>query len=61
MSANWTESAGSDTADGSGSQRQERQVFGWINGNNPMQYGLDFGLWTRQIVRELVQREFSSR
>lgn len=42
-------------------QRQERQVFGWINGNNPMQYGLDFGLWTRQIVRELVQREFSSR
>jgi transposase len=38
--------------------RQERQVFRWINGNNPMQYGLDFGLWTRQIVRDLVQREF---
>jgi transposase len=38
--------------------RQERQVFRWINGNNPMQYGLDFGLWTRQIVRELVRREF---
>lgn len=31
---------------------QERQVFRWINGKNPMQYGFDFGLWTRQIVRE---------
>jgi len=37
---------------------QERQVFRWINGNNPMQYGSDFGLWTRKIVRDLVQREF---
>jgi len=37
---------------------QERQVFGWVNGKNPMQYGFDFGLWTRQIVRELVQQKF---
>jgi transposase len=37
---------------------QERQVFRWINGKNPMQYGLDFGLWTRQIVRELVAIRF---
>lgn len=37
---------------------QERQVFRWINGKNPMQYGFDFGLWTRQIVRELVQMKF---
>lgn len=37
---------------------QERQVFRWINGKNPMQYGFDFGLWTRQIVRELVARKF---
>lgn len=37
---------------------QERQVFGWINGRNPRQYGLDFGLWTRQIVRELVAEKF---
>jgi transposase len=29
---------------------QERQVFRWINGKNPMQYGFDLGLWTRQIV-----------
>jgi transposase len=33
---------------------QERQVFRWINGNNPMQHGFDAGLWTRPIVRELV-------
>ena len=33
---------------------QERQVFRWINGKNPMQYGFDFGLWTRRIVRELI-------
>jgi len=37
---------------------QERQVFRWINGKNPMQYGFDFGLWTRQIVRELVEVKF---
>ena len=23
---------------------QERQVFRWVNGKNPMQYGFDFGL-----------------
>lgn len=37
---------------------QERQVFGWVNGKNPLQYGFDFGLWTRQIVRELVAKRF---
>jgi transposase len=37
---------------------QERQVFRWINGKNPRQYGFDFGLWTRQIVRELIARQF---
>jgi transposase len=41
------------------SRAQERQVFIWINGKNPMQYGFDFGLWTRQIVRELIQRRFA--
>ena len=40
---------------------QERQVFRWINGKNPLQYGFDFGLWTPQIVRELVVREFGVR
>ena len=40
------------------SSKQKRQVFRWVNGKNPMQYGFDFGLWTRQIVRELVQQRF---
>jgi len=40
---------------------QERQVFRWINGKNPRQYGFDFGLWTRQIVRELIARRFGVR
>ena len=37
---------------------QECQVFRWVNGKNPKQYGFDFGLWTRQIVRELVLQRF---
>jgi transposase len=37
---------------------QERQVFRWVNGKNPRQYGFDSGLWTRQIVRELVSQRF---
>jgi transposase len=37
---------------------QERQVFRWINGKRPDQYGFDFGLWTRQIVKELVFKYF---
>lgn len=40
------------------SAAQERQVFRWVNGRNPRQYGFDFGLWTRQIVRELVAQRF---
>lgn len=38
---------------------QEHQVFRWVNGKNPMQYGFDFGLWTRQIVRDLVAQRFA--
>lgn len=37
---------------------QERQVFRWINGRDPRQYGLDFGLWTRAVVVELVAQKF---
>ena len=40
------------------SAAQEAQVFRWVNGKNPMQYGFDFGLWTRQIVQELVLQKF---
>src|SRR5260370_32029012 len=37
---------------------QEQQVLGWVNGKNPQQYGFDFGLWTRNLVRELVQAKY---
>ena len=40
---------------------QERQVFRWVNGKNPMQHGFDFGLWTRQIVRELIVQRLGVR
>ena len=29
-------------------------MFRWVNGKRPDQYGFDFGLWTRQIVQELL-------
>ncbi len=38
--------------------QQERQIFHWVNGKSPMHHGFDFGLWTRPIVRELVQQKF---
>jgi transposase len=41
--------------------RQERQVFVWINGEDPRQYGLDFGLWTRSVVADLIERKFAIR
>lgn len=40
---------------------QKRQVFRWVNGKNPLQYGFDFGLWTRAIVRELILKKFDVR
>lgn len=43
------------------SAAQERQVFRWINGKNPQQYGFDFGLWTRQIVQSLVLERFDTQ
>ncbi len=38
--------------------RQEQQIFKWINGKDPRQYGFDFGLWTRRIVADLIERKF---
>jgi transposase len=40
---------------------QEQRVFRWINGRDPRQYGLDFGLWTRSVVAELIERKFAIR
>ena len=43
------------------SPAQERQVFRWINGRDPRQYGLDFGLWTRAIVVTLIEQKFGAK
>jgi len=40
------------------SPAQERKVFRWVNGRDPRQYGLDFGLWTRAVVAELIHKKF---
>src|SRR5262245_58608772 len=40
---------------------QERQVFRWINGRDPRQHHLDFGLWTRKVVALLIERRFEVR
>src|SRR5664280_2083506 len=41
--------------------RQEQQVFRWVNGKDPRQYGLDFGLWTRSVVADLIAQKFYVR
>ncbi|AGW90425.1 hypothetical protein N234_35275 [Ralstonia pickettii DTP0602] len=40
---------------------QQAQVLRWINGRDPRQFGLDFGLWTRQIVATLIKQKFGVR
>jgi transposase len=39
-------------------ETQRRQVRRWIVGKDPRQYGLDFGLWTRRIVADLIRERF---
>ena len=39
-------------------RRQKQQVRRWICGKDPRQYGFDFGLWTRRIVAELINKKF---
>lgn len=34
--------------------KQRQQIKRWILGKDPRQYGFDFGLWSRRIVRELI-------
>ncbi len=40
---------------------QERQVFRWISGRDPRQYGSDFGMWTRAAVAELIDQKLGVR
>ena len=38
---------------------EERQVFRWVHGKSPWQYGFDFGLWTRTLVQALIAERFA--
>ncbi len=40
---------------------QGRQVSRWVNGKNPRQYGFEFALWTRPLVRELIEQKLGVR
>src|SRR5271156_1384072 len=40
---------------------QEQQGLRWINGHDPRQYGMDFGLWARSGVAELIERKYAIR
>ncbi len=40
------------------SPQEEQEVKHWIINGDPRQHGFDFGLWTRQIVAELISEKF---
>lgn len=40
------------------SELEEQEVKRWIVGQDPRQHGFDFGLWTRQIVADLILDRF---
>jgi transposase len=42
-------------------RKQQQQVRTWICGRDPRQYGFDFGLWTRRIVGQLIEKRFGAR
>lgn len=37
---------------------EEQEVKHWVIGGDPRQHGFDFGLWTRQIVVDLIKEKF---
>ncbi len=40
------------------SSLEEQEVKRWVIGGDPRQHGFDFGLWTRQIVSDLINEKF---
>lgn len=41
--------------------RQMAQLRGWIVGADPRQLQFEFGLWTREMIAELIKRKFGVR
>ena len=41
------------------SGEQMRRLYTLVAGSNPAQLQLEFALWTRELVRELIRREFA--
>ncbi|MEK7879036.1 MAG: IS630 family transposase [candidate division NC10 bacterium] len=39
-------------------EKQMLTVRKWICGKDPRQYGFDFGLWSRLVVADLIERKF---
>jgi len=39
--------------------RRERQLFAWINGKDPRQHSLNFGLRTRAIIASLIEQKLA--
>lgn len=37
---------------------EDQEVKRWVVGGDPRQHGFDFGLWTRQIVADLIKEKF---
>lgn len=40
------------------SDLEELEIKRWVIGGDPRQYGFDFGLWTRQIIADLILDRF---
>ena len=43
------------------SEAEEQEMARWVMTGDPRQYGFDFGLWTRQIVADLIDHRLGVR